>query len=206
VSGTRAADPRRGAQGQALIEFALLVPVFALLLLGMLEFGFAFGNHLTLEYASREGARTGSALANGRFTPSTCPATDQIDPAIIAAVQRVLASPGAQVTLANVSQIQIWKATTSGSPTAGFINTWTNTGPNSGPLVDGERLSFSQASQQWKPCVRLNGASPDSIGISLTYTYRMITPLTNLMGLVAGPGVTSLQMVDQTVMALNPIG
>ena len=63
---TRAARGRGPAErGQGLVEFAMLVPFFLLLLLGMLEFGFAFDQNLTLEYATREGARVGSALANG---------------------------------------------------------------------------------------------------------------------------------------------
>ena len=194
------------SHGQALVEFAMVVPLFLVLVTGLLEFGFAFSHNLTLEYASREGARTGSTLANGKFTSATCPAVDLIDPAIIAAVQRVLASPGAQVDLANVSQIQIWKATSTGTPTAGLINTWTNSGPGTGPSVDGQRLSFTQSTQPWKPCQRLNGPTPDSIGVSLSYTYQMITPLSGLIRFVGGSGWASLPMVDRTVMALNPIG
>ena len=36
-----------------------------LILFGMLEFGFVFSHNLTLQYATREGARTGALLANG---------------------------------------------------------------------------------------------------------------------------------------------
>jgi len=54
---------RRDRRGQSLVEFALIVPVFMLILLGMLEFGFVFDHTLTIQYASREGARVGSALA-----------------------------------------------------------------------------------------------------------------------------------------------
>jgi len=51
--------------GQSLVEFSMIITVVMLLLLGMLEFGFLFDHHLTLEYATREGARVGAALANG---------------------------------------------------------------------------------------------------------------------------------------------
>ena len=37
-----------GARGQSLVEFAVAVPVFIMLLFGMLEFGFAFSHNLTL--------------------------------------------------------------------------------------------------------------------------------------------------------------
>ncbi len=59
---SRPASPDRPpsrSRGQSLVEFAVSVPVFVMLLFGMLEFGFAFSHNLTLEYATREGARTG---------------------------------------------------------------------------------------------------------------------------------------------------
>ena len=63
------ADPvmrrRKRERGQSLVEFSMIITVVMLLLLGMMEFGFVFDHHLTLEYATREGARVGSALGNG---------------------------------------------------------------------------------------------------------------------------------------------
>ena len=44
-----------------------------LLLLIMLEIGFAFNHKLTVGYATREGARTGAALANGGATSCAVP-------------------------------------------------------------------------------------------------------------------------------------
>lgn len=200
------ARSRRRQRGVALVEFALIVPIFVVLLTFVMEFGFAFSHHLTLEYATREGARVGAALANGGYKSSNCPVTDTIDPAIIAAVQRVLGSPGSQVDMSQVSRIQIWKASSTGQPVSGFVNTWNNTGPGSGPVVDGQALWFSQASQPWRPCQRLNGITPDSIGVSLSYTYRMITPFAGAVTLIGGSASPSIPMNDQTVMALNPIG
>ncbi|RIV22837.1 pilus assembly protein [Alicyclobacillaceae bacterium I2511] len=48
----------RRDEGQALIEFALVLPVFLLLLLGIIEFGLIFSKYLTLEEAARNGARS----------------------------------------------------------------------------------------------------------------------------------------------------
>ena len=65
---------RNGARGQGLVEFAVLVPVFFLLLLGMLEFGLAYTHDQTLAYATREGARTGASLGVGNSSyPCTHP-------------------------------------------------------------------------------------------------------------------------------------
>ena len=62
-----------------------------------------FDHHITLGYASREGARVGSALANGGGQlgcgAGRSPNADLVDPQVIAAVQRVLTSPGSLITL-----------------------------------------------------------------------------------------------------------
>lgn len=42
--------------GQALVEFALVIPVFLMILFGILDFGFALFTRLTLINATREGA------------------------------------------------------------------------------------------------------------------------------------------------------
>jgi hypothetical protein len=202
VSRLRRFGSRRGSSdGQALIEFTVIVPVFMLLMTGLLEFGMVFAHHLTLEYGTREGARTGAALANGDGDTTVC-AT--IDPSIVAAVERVLKAPGSPVVLSDVSQISIWRSNASGQAVAGALNLWKYTGPGTGPLVDGVKLSFSPASEPWSACSRIKGPNGDSVGVSLTYRYQMITPLANIMGFFGGPGAQSLQMDDETVMALHP--
>jgi TadE-like protein len=199
VSGPRRADRRAGARGQSLVEFSVSVPVFVMLLFGMLEFGFAFNHNLTLEYATREGARTGAALANGTVKIPCA----SVDNEIIASVQRVLTSPGTPIDISRISSVRIYRAKTtdnSGDPDPTAINTWI---PGSdGTIVDGVTLIFRKTTVNWSACSRDNGSTPDSIGISLTYSYRLISPLGVFLGMTgANP---AFQMSDQTVMALNP--
>lgn len=191
----------RGRRGQSLVEYAMTVPVFLLILLGIMEFGFAFSHHLTLEYATREGARTGSAIANG--TVATCA---KVDDEIIASVQRVLDAAGS-VDLSHVTEIHIYKASATGQEGA-QINVW-KPGSN-GVTVAGELLKFHKdtnpGKQTWGvPCPgqqpRNNAANADSVGVSLTYDYQMVTPLASLMRIV---GPATLRMTDRTVMSLNP--
>ena len=47
--------------GQALIEFALVLPVFLLLLFGLVEFGFVLSASSSLNYASRVAALLAAA-------------------------------------------------------------------------------------------------------------------------------------------------
>jgi Flp pilus assembly protein TadG len=58
---TRSMGRRRERErGQALIEFALVMPLFLLLLLGIVQFGTVFRDYIALTDATRVGARTAS--------------------------------------------------------------------------------------------------------------------------------------------------
>jgi hypothetical protein len=198
--------------GQSLVEFSMIVTVIMLLLLGMLEFGFLFDHHLTLEYATREGARVGAALANGGGTlgcsTGQSPNAGTVDQQIVAAVQRVITSPGSAVVKSRVSEIIIYKSTLTGGVTGsapGQQNKWVY-GLNGGPVVDGRALDFVPTTTQgWAACSRNNGSIPDSIGVSLKYDYELVTPLSAVMGFFGpGSGPTTVEIGDRTVMALNP--
>jgi Flp pilus assembly protein TadG len=48
---------RREQEGQAMTEFAIVLPVLLLVILGIIQFGIVFNNYLTLTDAVRVGAR-----------------------------------------------------------------------------------------------------------------------------------------------------
>jgi Flp pilus assembly protein TadG len=50
----------RNERGQTLTEFALVLPILALLLFSVIQFGIAFNNYITLTDAVRAGARKGA--------------------------------------------------------------------------------------------------------------------------------------------------
>lgn len=55
---------RKGREkGQALVEFALLVPVFLILLFAIVDFGMGFYSWISVTNAAREGARLGAVQA-----------------------------------------------------------------------------------------------------------------------------------------------
>ena len=45
-------------RGQALVEFALMLPVLMLLVVGMMDFGLIINQHMVVAEAAREGARS----------------------------------------------------------------------------------------------------------------------------------------------------
>lgn len=44
-------------RGQAMVEFALVLPILLIILLGIMEFGLVFHEYLVVTHAAREGAR-----------------------------------------------------------------------------------------------------------------------------------------------------
>lgn len=49
----------KGERGQSLVEFALIVPLFLLLVFAIVDFGMGFYSWITVTNAAREGARVG---------------------------------------------------------------------------------------------------------------------------------------------------
>jgi Flp pilus assembly protein TadG len=58
---------RRNDRGQALVEFALITPIFLALVLLVVDFGFAMDRRLTLQHAVREGARYAALSIDNDF-------------------------------------------------------------------------------------------------------------------------------------------
>jgi Flp pilus assembly protein TadG len=63
----RMASPSKGGsrqRGQALVEFALVVPVLLILVLGIVDFGWALRSWITVTNSAREGAHIGAVGAS----------------------------------------------------------------------------------------------------------------------------------------------
>ena len=58
----------RGEEGASLVEFAIVVPIFCLLLFAMIDFGLAFQSYLGL----RNGVNTGARVASVNQVDSSC--------------------------------------------------------------------------------------------------------------------------------------
>ncbi len=67
---------RRERRGQALVEFALIFPVFMLILAGILDFGFMLYSRMTVINAAREGAHVvlSDAIKNDAVLIANIPA------------------------------------------------------------------------------------------------------------------------------------
>src|SRR4030043_3462 len=54
---------RKREDGQSLVEFALVIPIFLLVLFAIVDFGMAFHAWITVTNSAREGARVGAVHA-----------------------------------------------------------------------------------------------------------------------------------------------
>ena len=80
----RRGSSKKRERGQSLVEFALIIPIFIILVFGIIDFGMGLRAYITVTQATREGARYaavgnpagtftsgGSGQCNGTTTTST---------------------------------------------------------------------------------------------------------------------------------------
>ena len=84
---------RRHEGGASLVEFALIAPLLILLLLGIIEFGYLFGQYNEVRHSAREGARY-AAVSNPDRDGGGVSSTDVVD-----AVCEAIELPGSSVTV-----------------------------------------------------------------------------------------------------------
>jgi hypothetical protein len=63
---------KKGEKGQALVEFALLVPIFFILMFTIVDFGMGFYSWITVTNSAREGARIGAVHPPLNVPSSPC--------------------------------------------------------------------------------------------------------------------------------------
>jgi hypothetical protein len=188
----------RTKRGQSLVEFALILPVMMLLLLGMVEMGFAINHNVSIQTATRQGARVGSVLVNGDTKCATGDAVKAatVDPGIIAAVEGALTSTGSSVDMSQVTSVEIFGVSSNNA------------------VLGTDKYKYDSVSKHFIPngasgwpavgrCGAVTGALPNGgaprIGVKITYNYKFLTPLGSFLN-----NNGQITMTDQTTMALEP--
>jgi Flp pilus assembly protein TadG len=192
----RAHRPRRSL-GQGMVEFALVVPLFLLMLLALIEFGFIFNAVLTANYATRDASLI--AAEAGSSQGADC-----------VIISKLLEDMRPPVDATDVTKIVIYRAKTAGDPYNGTFdnsgNVWVRSGttdcsaygksaalpytlstenyPEGAPsTVDGTggRCNFLSG------CPNTTLRTRDAVGVQVTYTYTWHTPLGNFLPFANGP-------------------
>jgi Flp pilus assembly protein TadG len=75
-------------QGQTMTEFAIVLPLLVVLLFGIIQFGIAFNNYVTLTDAARAGARKAAVSRNSSDPAGDCrqavlAAADNLDQTVL---------------------------------------------------------------------------------------------------------------------------
>lgn len=175
----------RRQRGQALVEFAIFVVVLANLLAGVVDIGGLLGDHVSVVYAARQGARTAAVLGN----------LGKADCATIGAIQAAVAN----LPNVNLNRIIIYKAGADGLPIdattrasyPGFTQCNATTGT----------LTFTPSPNGYPPNLRNNQPFiEDSVGVELDYSYSFLLPFLPI------GAASTISLVDRAIMPINPTG
>lgn len=161
--GGRRGGPRE--RGQGLVEFAMALPIFILLLMSMIEYGFLYNNILTVQFAARQGVSAAAEVGAG----------DGADCTILKAIETALTVP---IDKTKITEVDIFQSDSSGDPVPGAVNQYTRTGTLDCPgsvdqpytLVGGE--GYPQTTRHDAISEGL-----DIVGVRIAYLYNGITPI-----------------------------
>lgn len=195
----RAGSTRR--RGQALVEFALVIPIFFTLLIGLIEFSLIMNAQLSINFATREAALIGAEAGNS--VGADC-----------AILQTIESSVTAPASSGLITEVRIYRSDTVGRPVplgGPQVNTYRRTGSTACPRPGNPTatVGFSLFGAAGYPeigrCNTIAGCGPsrplDHIGVEVTYAYSWHTPLSSLVGL----GGTGYTMVKSNAMRMEPI-
>jgi Flp pilus assembly protein TadG len=187
---------RAVTRGQSLVEFALVFPLFFILLLAAIEFAFAMNAVASIGFATRDAALAAAEAGN----------SSSADCSILRALDGSITAPADNE---RVSEVRIFKSDTNGSE-LGPVNTYDRSGATSCPLPDGTAASvaYRQVSSSYPEtgrCNELQGCkvqtTVDTVGVQVSYRYDWVTPLHWLLPM-SGPGYT---LVSTNAMRMEPV-
>ena len=174
VEKTRSRDPRR--LGQTMTEFALVVPVLFLLIMGVLDGALLMFSVGTARYASAEGSRTAAQLGNLAGADSQ--------------VLGVIRSTVSGTQLFSVGEIDIYKLNQSGNgdltPDLAHYNRYALDGTPLGPLT------YPAASRN------VGNGTSDFIGVTINYTYTWKAGFFSPLGPLRTTAVSYVRLEPQS--------
>ena len=169
---------REGSHGQTLVEFALLFPIFWTLLLGLIDFAFAFNGVLAVDHASRSAALVAAEAGNAAGG----------DCVILRDVEAQLTAPA---SAARVQRVEIYQTSATGSvmgsPTVYLRSGSKTCSYNGGTTITVPYTRDTNGYPEASRCNVLAGCGVghtglDHIGVRIVYTHGYLTPLHLFLG------------------------
>lgn len=167
---------RRHSRAQAIVEFALVAPLFFTLLFGVVEFSLIHTAIDIVNFATKDAARLGSLLGRTDATVDTQMVTE-------------IRSRVTGIVIAKVTKIEVFKSDAAGNvvlvggnPVEYVYN------------VSGGNIGTTNWPVNQRNDTQLNA---DYLGVKVTYNYTYLT------GFIAGAGST-LQLTATSVQRIEP--
>ena len=187
VRATRWMRARRedGARGQSLVEFALIFPIFILLLIGLIEFSVTLSVMLNVNYASRDSTLLSAEV--GDTTGADCLILKRLDTAL----------GGGAAHHSGIEQVRIFWADANGNEVAANVYTEGGLGTTC-TLADGSTATVPYTAVpgglnyvNTDRCSVLAGCGLysqgrshpglDTVGVAISFHHDWLTPLPNLV-------------------------
>jgi Flp pilus assembly protein TadG len=167
---------RLSRRGQTMTEFALVVPVLFLLIMGVLDGALLMFSVGTARYASAEGSRLAAQLGNVAST----------DNQVVAAVRKTVGT----TQIFTVTEVDIYKLNHNGNgdltPDLGHYNRYAIDGTALGPLT------YPAAGRN------VGNGTSDFLGITVNYTYTWKAGFFSPLGPVRTTAVSYVRLEPQS--------
>ena len=175
----------RREEGAALVEFALVATLLFTILFGIIEFGLAFRDWLSVTSATREGARVASAAGN--------------DPAADCYILDAMTGPLLAVPTDDAAtfKVTIFKADSNGDPIPGVWQVYVPFDGTNLDLTCTKTWTAGPGNGGYEPATRgVNAGSLDTIGVRIEFTHQWVTNFWPVSG----------EWTDDAVMRMEPKG
>lgn len=198
---------QRPERGQTLVEFALVIPLFLVIFISIIEFGFMLNATLAVNFATRDAALIAAEAGDASLADCT----------ILQYVENDISAP---LSDSQIQTVTIYQANRAGQPVAGVQNVYQRSGSMDCVFSDTETVTLpytatSTTYPSGNRCNELAGCavdgSPgvyvplDSVGVKVTYRYPYHTPIGNLLPFLPGASTGYLDFTWANVMRMEPI-
>lgn len=201
---------RHGESGAVAVEAALVVPLLAMLVFGMIEFAFVMRDYASVSNAVRTGGRIASTGADSG--PGTCetgagapPCTSTSSPALAQEAADAIQRSGSAMPNDSINYLLVYKANPSGFP-----------GVDSNRTIPADCSATANCVKFiWRPTLdafRYSGGTWSSISISACFPGSATYPMDRVgiylnasHKMMTGLFGTSLTLDDRAVLDFEPL-
>jgi Flp pilus assembly protein TadG len=179
---------RRGrSSGQAMVEFALIVPLFFLLVFGVVEYSLINASVGAYNFAAKDAARLGAIIGKGavQITTTTTMPVDQY------MVTNIILPRVNGVVVAKMNEVDIFDAAQDGTCIPDGTgncqeDVWTQVGG-----------VWTSTSDNWPPSARNDALfNADYLGVRISYTYTYLTSFFIITSPVINLTAESIQRIE----------